>query len=339
MFFVWLFLFVSVGFMVIVMRERRNLWFGLWITIWLGSFYVAILSLLLMIGEGPEWAYILGLILVMGPAVLIILLPIILIFLLLYNGVKVLRLEGRSLAHGLAFLSGIGIIFFYFIFPFVANGLHLPFVGAFYFLVSPYITYAFFIFYFYYMASIGNFINFPNQNLDYLVVLGAGLNGEEVTPLLANRIKRAIKEWEKRDRKPKIIMSGGQGPDEVIAEGEAMKAYAIKMGVPEESVIVENKSTTTRENLEFSYALMEGSAPRFAIVTNYYHVFRALILARQLGISCIGYGANTKFYYSLNAYIREYIGYWSVSLHQHKWVLLAIAVFQILVGLVYLLFR
>lgn len=189
------------------------------------------------------------------------------------------------------------------------------------------------------MASIGNFINFPNQNLDYLVVLGAGLNGEEVTPLLANRIKRAIKEWEKRDRKPKIIMSGGQGPDEVIAEGEAMKAYAIKMGVPEESVIVENKSTTTRENLEFSYALMEGSAPRFAIVTNYYHVFRALILARQLGISCIGYGANTKFYYSLNAYIREYIGYWSVSLHQHKWVLLAIAVFQILVGLVYLLFR
>lgn len=95
MFFVWLFLFVSVGFMVIVMRERRNLWFGLWITIWLGSFYVAILSLLLMIGEGPEWAYILGLILVMGPAVLIILLPIILIFLLLYNGVKVVAIRRK----------------------------------------------------------------------------------------------------------------------------------------------------------------------------------------------------------------------------------------------------
>ncbi len=89
-------------------------------------------------------------------------------------------------------------------------------------------------------------------------------------------------------------MSGGQGPDELIAEGQAMANYALEKGVPAEDILIENQSTNTEENLKFSYALMKPGS-RFALVTNYYHVFRALLLARQLRIKCIGYGAKPNF--------------------------------------------
>ncbi|WP_161949512.1 YdcF family protein, partial [Streptococcus suis] len=101
-----------------------------------------------------------------------------------------------------------------------------------------------------------------------------------------------------------------------IAEGQAMANYAMEQGIPAEDIIIENQSTNTEENLKFSYALMK-SGSRFALVTNYYHVFRALLLARKLKIKCIGYGAKTKFYFSLNAFIREFVGYVVMSRKTH----------------------
>lgn len=86
--------------------------------------------------------------------------------------------------------------------------------------------------------------------------------------------------------------------------------------IPAEDIVIENQSTNTEENLKFSYALMKPGS-RFALVTNYYHVFRALLLARQLKIKCIGYGAKTKFYFSLNAFIREFVGYVVMSRKAH----------------------
>ncbi len=76
-------------------------------------------------------------------------------------------------------------------------------------------------------------------------------------------------------------MSGGQGPDELMAEGQAMANYAFEQGTPVEDIVIENQSTNTEENLKFSYALMKPGS-RFALVTNYYHVFRALLLARTI---------------------------------------------------------
>ena len=76
---------------------------------------------------------------------------------------------------------------------------------------------------------------------------------------------------------------------------------------------MEKRSANTRENLLFSRELMEGKKPRIALVTTGYHVFRALILARKCGIRCIGYGARTKWYFTLNALIREFVGYLKLS--------------------------
>lgn len=60
-----------------------------------------------------------------------------------------------------------------------------------------------------------------------MVVLGAGLSGDKVTPLLASRIEKGIAICQKHPGS-KFIMSGGQGPDELIAEGQAMANYALE---------------------------------------------------------------------------------------------------------------
>ena len=154
------------------------------------------------------------------------------------------------------------------------------------------------------------------RGADYIIILGAGLIGTRVTPLLAARIDKGI-ELLHDNPNAVLIMSGGQGPGEDIAEGEAMARYAEQKGVDLGKIIVEGKSTSTEENLLFSRELMSRDRPRVIVVTTAYHVFRALLLAKQHGLKCIGFGAKTKWYFTLNALIREFIGYLNLSWKQH----------------------
>src|SRR5699024_6037840 len=116
-------------------------------------------------------------------------------------------------------------------------------------------------------------------------VLGAGLMGKRVTPLLAARINRGIEVY-RRNPGSKIIMSGGQGPDEEIPEAVAMAKYAEEEGIPKQDIIVEDKSKTTRENLIFSHRLIKSDS-HFAIVTNSYYVYRDIVIEKRLGLQCI----------------------------------------------------
>ncbi len=120
-------------------------------------------------------------------------------------------------------------------------------------------------------------------------------------------------------------MSGGQGPGEKIPESEAMADYAIEQGVDAARIIREQKSVSTQENLQFSRELMEGRKPRIILVTTAYHVFRSLILARRQGIKCVGFGARTKWYFTLNALLREFIGYLHLTWKRHALVVGAAA--------------
>lgn len=168
-----------------------------------------------------------------------------------------------------------------------------------------------FIFVLYTITNFINLIKNPIKNYKYIIVLGGGLKGGiEVTPLLASRVDKGIEAY--RENKDSIlILSGGKGVDEKIAEGEAMKNYALKQGVPESEIIVEDKSTTTRENLLFSKKIIDtiGYKGNILVVTTNYHVLRALLLAKQLGITCDGRGSKTKLYFSINAFVREWISY------------------------------
>ena len=84
---------------------------------------------------------------------------------------------------------------------------------------------------------------------------------------------------------------------------------------------MEQKSVSTEENLLFSRKLMDKEAPKIVIVTTAYHVFRTLILAKQQGIKCVGFGAKTKWYFTLNALIREFVGYLRLTWKKHALVI------------------
>lgn len=76
----------------------------------------------------------------------------------------------------------------------------------------------------------------------------------------------------------------------------------------------------------FSSRLMEKDRPKVAVVTTSYHVFRTLLLAKQQGLKCVGYGAKTKWYFTLNALIREFAGYLHLTWKRHIFVAAVITV-------------
>lgn len=146
-----------------------------------------------------------------------------------------------------------------------------------------------------------------------VVVLGAGLlGGHRVSPLLAARLSKGIEVYERgraNDVDTVVVASGGQGPDEQVAEGRAMADWLITHGVPEQHVLVENRSTTTRENLIESRAVLAGadvSGP-VTVVTNNYHAFRAATLMRTLGMPGAAVGAATARYFWCSAVLREFV--------------------------------
>ena len=114
----------------------------------------------------------------------------------------------------------------------------------------------------------------------------------------------------RKDPSPtKFIPSGGKGADESISEAEAMKRYLLEQGIPEDDIILEDKSTTTLENLKFSKNIIDSREGRkyTALVTSNYHVYRALRYCRRVGLKCKGIGSHVAFYYWPSALIREFI--------------------------------
>jgi len=185
------------------------------------------------------------------------------------------------------------------------------------------IFYVAFWFYNYLTMLVIYHFNQPRLRQDYIIILGAGLlNGDEVSPLLAQRIMRGLKFYQKQQRRTKhpavMIFSGGQGSDETVPEGQAMLDYAVAQGLPVEAGWAETKSTTTLENMRFSKKLIDqGSvkAPRTIFVTNNYHTFRAGMFAKQAGLKADGIGARTARFFLPDAIIREYIAIFM----KHKW--------------------
>ena len=98
-----------------------------------------------------------------------------------------------------------------------------------------------------------------------------------------------------------------------------MATYAKEKGIPESDILIEERSTTTLENMQFSKEIMDTSQPvpyRVIFTSNNYHIFRAGIYARQAGLKADGLGAKTALYYLPNAFLREYIAI--VALHKKR---------------------
>ena len=151
-----------------------------------------------------------------------------------------------------------------------------------------------------------------------MIIHGAGLiNGEKVSKLLQERLDKAILVYSKDPSPTKLIPSGGKGSDESVSEAEAMKRYLLEQGIPESDIIMEDKSTTTLENLKFSKDIIDSREGRkyTALVTSNYHVYRALRYCRRVGLKCKGIGSHVAMYYWPSALIREYIAVHSEKKH------------------------
>lgn len=142
-----------------------------------------------------------------------------------------------------------------------------------------------------------------------LVVLGCRTYGDRPSIMLASRLEAAY-EYLTEHPDAVCVVSGGQGPDEPVSEGEFMYQYLVKKGIARSRIYRETESTSTRENLLFSKAIIEkeGLNPRIAIVTNEYHEYRASMVAKALGLKYGAVPAKTPWWLFPTYYIRELYG-------------------------------
>ncbi|MDR0273074.1 MAG: YdcF family protein [Clostridiales bacterium] len=142
---------------------------------------------------------------------------------------------------------------------------------------------------------------------DVVIVLGAGLNGDEVGGHLRLRLDAAITYLNKNEN-ALVTVSGGLGVGRRITEAQAMSNYLQRNGISEDRIIQEGSSTSTFENLSFSNEILTEIFPegyRAVIATNDFHIYRATRLAQSIGIDANGLGAPTPLHSYAANYSRE----------------------------------
>ncbi|MCL2387858.1 MAG: YdcF family protein [Defluviitaleaceae bacterium] len=157
-----------------------------------------------------------------------------------------------------------------------------------------------------FLAIYGNSSN-ATFDEDVVIVLGAGVVGERVTTPLARRLGRAIYYFE-RNPNAYIIVCGGLGNTATITEAEAMARYLYARGIPRERILQEELSTSTLENLTFAQEILsEHFNGEFTavVISNDFHMFRAISIARRVGIDANHLGAPTPTRLLAENYLRE----------------------------------
>ena len=142
-----------------------------------------------------------------------------------------------------------------------------------------------------------NMIN-SNKFCGYVIVLGASILVEN-TPCktLECRLMLAI-EYLNKFSESKVIVTGGQGVDEVVSEASVMKKYLVEHGINSDRILVEDKSTSTFENLNNSKKFIKDTE-EIMIISSRYHLFRAKMLAFRVGfkkVNLIGSKNRSRFW-------------------------------------------
>ena len=149
-----------------------------------------------------------------------------------------------------------------------------------------------------------------NTDAEYLIVLGAGVNGREPSLSLYHRLV-AAETWLKEHPDSIAVLSGGQGPKEEISEAACMYQWLVDNGIAAERLYKEEASTNTRENFQYSADILQqlnnGTIPQpVAVISSEYHLYRAKKFAEQEGIKALGIPAETTWpVLRLNYFIRE----------------------------------
>jgi uncharacterized SAM-binding protein YcdF (DUF218 family) len=145
----------------------------------------------------------------------------------------------------------------------------------------------------------------PNH-ADYLIILGANVKGTVPSSTLQSRIDTAAI-YLNSNPKTIAIASGGKGPGEDISEAEAIKKELLKKGISGSRIRLEQQSTNTYENIKFSKKLLPKYAKTGVVVTNRFHLYRALMIARDQHLNIHGLAASTPLLTIPRSYLREYL--------------------------------
>lgn len=130
------------------------------------------------------------------------------------------------------------------------------------------------------------------KNIDCVLVLGAGVWGDNPSPMLEDRLLKGIELYNKGIA-PKIIMSGDHGQDD-YDEVNIMKEYAIKKGVPSEDIFMDHAGFSTYESIYRAKEIF--GVKNLIIVTQEYHLYRALYIANRLGLNAYGVNSDPREY-------------------------------------------
>ena len=271
-------------------------------------FFIIFFSIYLLLSTGKiNISIIIGITLL-----LILMLPIFLVT----NGIITMKREGRSLSHMLSLVLGL-LIGFGEVATYIAvlvpvnikaggnrgiNDISLFFSMS---IIYLSLTFVVFVLYCLFLQIIPK-----KRDFNYIIIHGSGLiAGDKVPKLLSDRIDKALEIYNKSSIPSKLILSGGQGNDEKISEAEAMRRYCIEKGISKNDLIIEDKSTTTFENLKNSKEIINNKPgnKKTVLVTSNYHVYRALRYCKKINLDCTGVGSHVAFYYWPSALIREYI--------------------------------
>ncbi len=175
---------------------------------------------------------------------------------------------------------------------------------------------------------------------EYIMILGCGLRRDgSLSPLLRQRVDKAFKIWERLERQAVLLPSGGKGADELCSEAEAMARYLLGRGVPAEKLLLEAQSRNTEENFAMAKVLMDqreaGRSYELLFVSSNYHIFRAGLISRDLGLVADGIGSRTAAYYWPTAMLREFVA----ILVRHRRYALAYLSFVVFVVLLFFFLR
>lgn len=283
-------------------RLKCAIWWGLTANLVVGGIAVMVLGWVTALPEN------------LAPRILLVLLTgvalslLVLAALLIGAGSVLIVRESFSLSHSLALALGVAVVLYLAAYPAViwldqerltALLLLLGFpLGYLAFVLTSYLVYS---------GAYGYWARRWAPEPQVVVVLGSGLAGEELTPLLRRRADLGIEIFQKAEaagKHPIMVASGGQGPGEMVPEGVAIARYFRAAGIS--PVAEETESTSTEENLQFSRELVADRSPWMA-ATSDYHAFRAATLMRELGIVGNAAGARTPKYFWSAAVLREFV--------------------------------
>ncbi len=127
----------------------------------------------------------------------------------------------------------------------------------------------------------------PKGSVDYVIILGARVRRDGPSVDFKARIDSALV-YLNENPDSMVITTGGQGMDEVIAEGQCAHDYLVEHGISEDRILIEDKSTNTRENLLFAKRNIEARGDKIeectvCIASASYHLRRASFIAEKNG--------------------------------------------------------